>query len=217
MKGNKVKITAGVVGACFIGLVILLFAAAHGTIEAKGFCDFCHTQYYDVDEYAFNDKVGMEKPSGVLVGCAECHPQPYREFKASPHFEADEEKRPGCSNCHEPHGFFAWYRYMYQSPPEWENVQLSLHDNLFWEEEVRPGLAMKARKALVVSGSKPCKVCHLKTFKEKVKAHKRKLEELKGKPEDLNCIGCHYNFVHAEVPWDDKKEDIKKWLGGKDE
>ena len=154
----------------------------------------------------------MEKPSGVLVGCAECHPQPYREFMESPHFEADEEKRPGCVNCHEPHDFFTWFRYMYRSTPEWEDVQLGLHDNAYWEEEVRPGLAAKARKSFVVAKSKPCKDCHLKTFKKKVKAHKKKLAEVNDKPEELVCIGCHYNFVHAEVPWSDKKEDIKKWL-----
>ena len=243
---NKKKIIAGAVisGGLFF-LLLLLFMMTHGTIEAKGFCNFCHRAYYDVDEYAFNEKVGMKKPSGMLVGCAECHPQPYKEFKESPHFDTDmEDMRPGCSNCHEPHSFFKWLKYMYYSPPEWERVQLSLHDNTLWEEEVMPDLAIKARKTFVVNKSKVCKQCHLPPdFKKDVdkhkealaeadynvekvkckkchppifppgkKAHKKALAKANDKFDELGCVTCHYNFVHDEVPWDNKKEDIKAWL-----
>ncbi len=195
-------------------VLFLLFMMTHGTVEADGFCDVCHTRYYDPSEYSFNDKVGMEKPKGVLTGCAECHPQPYREYKESPHFDTDlEERRPGCTNCHtKPHTLFQWLKYMYYSPPEWERVQLSLHDDTFWEEKVRPDLAMKARKALVVSKSKPCKDCHLKTFKRNIKAHKKALGRVNDDIGEVICVGCHFNFVHGEAPWDEKKKDIKRWL-----
>lgn len=177
--------------------------ASHGTIEAKGFCSACHTAYYDESEYAFNDKVGMKKPSGVLVGCAECHPQAYAEFKKSVHFETGKtERRPGCVNCHdEPHSVFKWYEYMYWQPDAWKNVQLSIADERVWEHEVRPALAAKARTQFVKSDSGACRGCHsaaTKTLRADIKAHKKAAETKE------SCIKCHFNLVHAEVPWPDK-------------
>lgn len=213
---KKTKLTIALAG--FAGILVfisgLILLSHANTIESHKFCDFCHTQYYDVSEYEFNDNVGMKKPSGVLVGCAECHPQPYQEFKESPHFDTElEARRPGCTNCHVPHSFSKWFYYMYMSPPEWERVQLSIHDNTLWEEEVRPDLALKARKSLVVTKSQFCKDCHVpEYFKIKIKAHKKALAKVEDKVEELNCVSCHYNFVHGEAPWDDKKGDIKRWM-----
>lgn len=177
--------------------------ASHGTIEANGFCNVCHTAYYDAKEYAFNDKVGMRKPTGVLTGCAECHPQPYAEFKKSVHFETGKvDRRPGCTNCHtEPHSVFRWYDYMYWAPDAWKKVQLSLQDERIWEQEVRPGQAAAARAQFVKSDSAACRGCHsaaAKTLRADIKAHKKAAETKE------TCIKCHFNLVHAEVPWPDK-------------
>jgi nitrate/TMAO reductase-like tetraheme cytochrome c subunit len=193
-------------GVLLAGLAILLGGGvfvSHGTVEAQGFCNTCHTAYYDAGEYAFNDKVGMKKPSGVLTGCAECHPQPYAEFKRSVHFKTDKlDRRPGCTNCHtETHSIFRWYDYMYWQPLAWQKVQMSHHDDKVWEKEVRPDLAGKARAQFVKSDSAACKGCHseaAKTWRADIKVHKQSLQSGEG------CIKCHYNLVHAEVPWPDK-------------
>lgn len=193
--------------ALLVGVVLILGGGGlfitHGTIEAKGFCNTCHVAYYDTKEYAFNDKVGVKKPAGILTGCAECHPQPYAEFKRSAHFETQkQERRPGCTNCHtEPHSIARWYSYMYWQPDAWVKVQVSLHDNVLWEKHVRPDLAGKARKKFVESDSAACRGCHnvaAKTWRADLKVHKEAVKS------GETCIKCHYNLVHAEVPWPDK-------------
>jgi nitrate/TMAO reductase-like tetraheme cytochrome c subunit len=193
--------------ALLVGVVFVILGGGifikHGTIEAQGFCNTCHVTYYDAKEYAFNDKVGVKKPSGVLTGCAECHPQPYAEFKKSAHFETQKvERRPGCSNCHtEPHSVLNWYDYMYWQPDVWKRVQLSIRDNDVWEKEVRPHLAGMARAKFVKSDSSACRGCHneaAKTWRTDIKMHKKALETKE------TCIKCHFNLVHAEVPWPDK-------------
>ena len=192
--------------AVLVGIILALGGGAfvtHGTIEAKGFCNFCHRAYYDPAEYAYNNKIGTKKPAGVLTGCAECHPQPYAEFKKSVHFETSKEaRRPGCANCHDqPHGVLTWFDYMYFQPEEWKKVQISLHDERIWEQEVRPDLAGKAREKFVKSDSSACRGCHnleAKTWRADIKAHKQALEKKE------TCIMCHFNLVHAEVPWPDK-------------
>lgn len=204
--GGKRVLPRWATWALLAGLAVVIAAGAfvsHGRVEAKGFCSACHTAYYDESEYAFNDKIGMRKPSGVLVGCAECHPQPYAEFKKSVHFETGkQDRRPGCVNCHdEPHSVFKWYEYMYWQSDAWKRVQLSLHDQKLWESEVRPELAGKARRQLVESDSNACRSCHnatAKTLRINIKAHKKAAETKE------TCIKCHFNLVHADVPWPDK-------------
>lgn len=193
-------------GALLAGLILLVGGGAfltHGTIESPGFCSTCHTAYYDAKQYAFNDKVGMEKPFGLLTGCAECHPKPYAEFKRSPHFKTSKtERRPGCTNCHKNvHSVLNWYQYMYRQPIAWVKVQLSIHDDETWEKEVRPALAAKARAEFVRSDSATCRGCHnkaAKTWRENIKMHQLALQTGK------TCIKCHFNIVHAKVPWPDK-------------
>ncbi|MBI4986385.1 MAG: NapC/NirT family cytochrome c [Rhodocyclales bacterium] len=189
-----------------VGMILLsgsVLFVSHGTIEARGFCNTCHTAYYDSGEYAFNDKVGMKKPAGILTGCAECHPQPYAEFKRSAHFATQKAaRRPGCPNCHnEPHSIRDWYAYMYWQPAAWTKVQLAAHDDVVWEQEVRPDLAAKARTKFAKSNSGACHGCHseaAKTWRADIKAHKQAVQSGK------TCIKCHFNLVHGEVPWPDK-------------
>jgi len=200
--GSSKTILLTVLGLAGIAIMALVVFATHGSVQAHGFCNFCHSAYYDAKEYAFNEKVGMEKPSGMLTGCAECHPQPYMEFRKSTHFETEKlDRRPGCSNCHEPHSILLWYKYMYRQPDEWKRVQISMRDTEIWEKEVRPDLAKKARIKFVKSDSRACRGCHneaAKTWKPTIKAHQKFLKE------GGTCIKCHFNLVHGEVPWPDK-------------
>lgn len=200
---SRIKWLWGGAALVVLGLLGIGAFVAHGTIEARGFCSTCHNVYYDAGEYAFNAKVGVKKPAGLLTGCAECHPQPYAEFKKSAHFETQKvERRPGCSNCHNaPHSVLDWYRFMYWQPEAWKRVQLSIADNAFWEKEVRPELAHNARAKFVASDSGACRGCHneaAKTWRPTIKAHKRAVETKE------TCINCHFNLVHAEVPWPDR-------------
>lgn len=189
--------------------------AGHGTIEAKGFCNTCHSAYYDAKEYTFNDKVGMKKPSGVLSGCAECHPQPYAEFKKSVHFTTSKsERRPGCTNCHtEPHSIYSWYNYMYWQPEEWKKVQLSIHDEQAWEQRTRPDLAGKSRAKFIKSDSNGCRGCHdFAAIEPTRKRGKRAHQDAKEKGR-TNCIACHYNLVHKEAPLTQAFSQAIKELG----
>jgi len=196
-------------GVLLVAMVLILGGGIfvnHGTIEAQGYCSTCHHTYYDAKEYAFNEKVGMNKPSGLLTGCAECHPQNYAEFKKSAHFDTKKlERRPGCSNCHnQPHSILSWYEFMYWQPVAWKKVQLSLHDNVLWENEVRPDLAGKARMKFVKSDSSACRGCHneaAKTWRPDIKMHIQAVQTKE------TCIKCHFNLVHAEVPWPDKDKN----------
>lgn len=210
-KKQIIIVVGSLVGLIFLTILGAALFMSHGTIEAKGFCSFCHKAFYDPAEYAFNEKVKMEKPSGVLTGCAECHPQPYAEFKQSAHFETEKvDLRPGCSNCHVPHSGFQWAYYMFYNPKKWQDVRVSIHDNTLWEEQVRPDLASKARLTFVANQSQFCKDCHLKNnnYNKEIKRHKVEIKAA-GSAEKVNCIKCHYNLVHNEVDWDDKDEMLK--------
>ena len=207
MKGSipKKKVVTGTIGVVLGILIVgLIYFLGFGRIKDPEFCTLCHETRYDYREYAINLKKTSPLPRGVLVGCAECHPQPFREFKDSDHYNTESEDRPGCANCHTPHRVVSFIRYMYLAADPWLEVMGALHDNQKWERVVRPRLAKRVRERLLKTDSKKCRDCHLPDNfppPDVVEDHNKLIKGEK------TCIECHYNLVHKEVPWPEMEEE----------
>ena len=209
----------GLILSIIIGIV--LFFVIHAGIRYAQYrtndislCLVCHELFVPYDEYKGADY--NRDWSGVGIGCAECHMYPYEEFKKSPHYANAAGLRPSCTACHEPHSFTRIVRYKFiyinkggygESP--FHKLSNSLRDKPEWDE-IRAKLAKKVRDDFLKTNSQKCWDCHGARFDvrlKNLKAHKRAIE--KKKIERLNCIECHYNLVHAEVPWPEMEKSGK--------
>lgn len=202
---------AGGLLVLFVSLTVLGWS--HSRFTRISICLSCHEIFVDYAEYApteeLSESVEDYKPIepfdpghfNVTVGCAECHAYPYEEYRESPHYYNDQDIRPGCVGCHEPHSVrevLAW-KFFYvnqgtvgESP--FHAISNSLRDVPAWEA-LRIDLAHKVRADMIENDSKKCKTCH-KTESEwfgNIKRHKEM--------GDKTCIQCHYNLVHKEVEW----------------
>lgn len=197
LAGHWKVITLATSGGLFLILFLLIsLGLTHGRITNTGFCSLCHVTQYPAEEYMPKNLKNITD-RGVIVGCAECHPQPFMEFKESLHFRTTSQDKPGCVNCHNPHKVWQFAGYMFFSSPSWWEVSGALKDNEKWEKVVRPRLARVVREGMFKEGSKKCQRCHEpkeKWFAE-IERHRVTLE--KGQ----TCIECHYNLVHKKVPW----------------
>jgi len=210
-----------------VALTALLVVLAVGAWSSNRFhrvsiCTSCHEIFVDTAEYDptndLSESVEDFKPVtafepglfDVTVGCAECHAYPFEEYRESPHYDNDSGVRPGCLRCHEPHSVrqvLSW-KFFYvnqgaigESP--FHAISNSIRDAPEWEE-LRIELAGRVRKQMVEEDSVKCKVCHKPQSQwfQKIKRHQSMLAE-----GDKTCVQCHYNLVHAEVPWNKAKED----------
>jgi len=215
LKRNRVYLIGGGIGGILV-LFIAFFSFLHfGSVDSPDFCAFCHEERYSFDDY--RPYPLTRSVSGVRVGCAECHPMVFAEYKKSKHFRGRGGLRPGCMSCHKPHSIGKFARYMFLTGPIFTFEPGSGPGGAFWDiaapmndkerwEGIRPVLAKKVREGFLESDSAPCRNCHdfgLLTPKRKRgrNAHKKVTSGEK------TCIECHYNLVHAEVPWNvDKKK-----------
>jgi nitrate/TMAO reductase-like tetraheme cytochrome c subunit len=218
--------TARGITASVIGLAALLAIISVGTWSATRFhrvsiCTSCHEIFVDIDEYdpetQLSESLEDFKPVTpfepglfeVTVGCAECHAYPFEEYRESPHYDNDSGVRPGCLGCHQSHSVrqvLAW-KFFYvnqgslgESP--FHAISNSIRDAVAWEE-LRVQLAARVREKMVEEDSVKCKVCHKPEgqWYQKFERHQATLEA-----GSKTCVECHYNMVHAEVPWDKRKE-----------
>jgi len=201
-------VTRGKVLLAILGGVGFIFVLSGylplSRVEGPGLCEVCHMTYYNYREYAFNPKPASAKPGGVLFGCAECHRNHFREFKASDHSMTEKDTRPGCSNCHQPHGLITTARYMFTTSPFLGVTDGMMMGSREWEKVGRPMLAKKVREGFLREDGKTCKDCH-KDMNTDLEPH------LIGKREKMTCIECHFNLVHKETPWPEmeaKKERL---------
>mgnify|MGYP001571447582 CR=1 FL=1 len=210
----------GIILAIIIGGIIslVIFGGLHYTnvrTNDIAICTVCHELFVPYDAYKGADY--NRTNYGVGVGCAECHMYPYEEFKKSPHYANATGIRPSCTACHEPHTFtqIVRYKFLYinkggygESP--FHAISDSIRDKPEWEE-LRPRLAKKVREDMLKTNSQQCWDCHGVRYDARLKnlkQHKKAVE--KKKVERLNCIECHYNLVHAEVPWPEMEGGGKK-------
>ncbi|MDX8412260.1 MAG: NapC/NirT family cytochrome c [Mariprofundaceae bacterium] len=179
--------------------------------QTAGTCNTCHETWYDEKRYAFNPRGNEQLPWGVTIGCAECHPVQFEEYKLSAMGSSKSPLRPGCVNCHDnPHSVFRWFKHMYLADKGWKEVQLALRDRELYNNKLTPRLARKAREHFVKTDSRRCRECHTREdhqstlkgtigeFRPDIPPHKQMVDE------GLTCVQCHQNLMHnlsVPAPW----------------
>ncbi|MBI5232927.1 MAG: NapC/NirT family cytochrome c [Deltaproteobacteria bacterium] len=187
---------------------------SHKVNTSPGTCNICHSELikYNFDDYKGNLYSRSKVTSGASIGCAECHPYPFREYQKSTHYMNRSGVRPGCMACHEPHSLFNLIRFKFlylntgtQGDSLFHNITGVVMDKEKWEKR-RVELAKKVREGFLATDSAKCRNCHVRALivskkAPVMRAHKK--IESQGK----TCIDCHYNLVHAEVPWGEEDKD----------
>lgn len=145
--------------------------------------------------------------------CTSCHSMKLiaEEYMKSTHYRGRTGMKTGCVECHTRGGLISI-----------DGITL-LGKDLFYEvvkpirgkddlETRRPALAKKVRDMLVESESGLCIRCHSEETMLPGKDRGKKAHE-DGKAKGEGCIECHYNLVHARVPWEgEKKEELEDML-----
>jgi len=195
---------AGVVLLLLFGKVgIMPVPGVHSVFQTAGTCNTCHETWYDEASYAFNPKGNKKKPFGVTIGCAECHPVQYEEYKLSAMGSSKNPLKPGCINCHDnPHSVFRWFKHMYLADQGWKDVQIALRDRGFYDHVLTPRLTKKERARFIKTDSRRCRECHTrpdhqKYFKNSIGLFKPDIvPHQQAKKEGLTCVQCHKNLTH---------------------
>lgn len=235
MNRKKQIIIASAIGIA--GLILIILSGKAGVVpvigvdsvfQSKGTCNTCHETWYDESRYAFNPTGNKKLPWGVTVGCAECHPVQFEEYKLSAMGSSKTSLRPGCVNCHDnPHSVFRWFKHMYLADQGWKDVQRALRDRDFYNNQLTPRLAKVARDHFVATDSRTCRECHTREdhqsilkgtigeFRPDIPPHQQM------KKDGLTCVQCHQNLMHnLSVPaaWQGKptKAQQGKPEAGKD-
>lgn len=138
--------------------------------------------------------------------CNSCHEMEatvYQELQQSGHAKAASGVQPTCGHCHVSQKLF---------PALWDHVMgtgdLIAHlrgiSTVEKFEQRRTEVANKERMKMLGDNSRNCQRCHVMaaiqpTKPRGVAQHKEALA--KG---NSNCIACHYNLAHKEVPVSDE-------------
>jgi len=208
-KKRQIMIAGGLLVA---GLMLMLLAGkvgivevpgVHSVFQSAGTCSTCHETWYDEAGYAFNPKGNKEKPFGVTIGCAECHPIQYEEYKLSAMGASKSPLKPGCVNCHDqPHSVLRWFKHMYLADQGWKDVQIALRDRDFYDHVLTPRLTKKERARFIETDSRSCRECHLRAdhqaaFKGSIGVYKADIPAHQQQDADgLTCVQCHKNLTH---------------------
>ena len=211
---NKKCLITGGAGAALLMIVIIFYFLHFGSINNPNFCAFCHEKRYSYDDYRPYPLTKTEK--GVGVGCAECHPMVFAEYEGSKHYKGRNGLRPGCTSCHEPHKIGKFANFMFVTGPiltsnpgsgpggPFWNISAPMNDKERWEA-IRPDLAKRVREWFLETNSASCRNCHNTEVLTPKRIRGHNAHE-KFKSGEKTCIECHYNLVHAEVPWNIEKK-----------
>lgn len=210
-------VVALIIGIASLAAIVLVGVNHYGFIKDPAVCAMCHQTFYNPDDYA--PRPYQEPAAGVSVGCAECHPYPFNEYKKSVHFTAVNGVRPGCVTCHgAPHDLWAFNKYMFLlGPTLWSkpgaagispggafyDMSAPMANQPKWET-IRPGLAQRVRDQYLANDSAPCRSCHnIENLIAVENPEKPYVKDIHAqvKADKKTCIECHFNLVHAEVPW----------------
>jgi len=210
MNKKRGIIIAAVIGAAGFALILLAgkvgvvpVPGVHSVFQTAGTCSTCHETWYNEASYAFNPKGNKIKPFGVTIGCAECHPVQYEEYKMSAMGSSKNPLRPGCVNCHDnPHSVIRWFKHMYLADQGWKDVQIALRDRGFYDHVLTPRLTQKERARFIATDSRRCRECH--TLPDHQAIFKGTIGEYKAdipphqqmEKEGLTCVQCHKNLTH---------------------
>lgn len=167
--GSAVIVVALLVGA---GGMVGVDAVNHYT-EREAFCTSCHSMSHVVADAAFQQSVHRSNPHGIQVTCSDCHISAEAII-----------------------------------PRAWEHATTGLKDIISemthdfsdasaWEDR-RVELAHYVREEMRENDSVTCRKCHDGSKVTPESEGGRAAHALLAK-QDLTCIDCHMNLVHAPV------------------
>ncbi|MDH4100898.1 MAG: c-type cytochrome [Nitrospirota bacterium] len=221
------KLVVGIgIAVAALAAIVIVGVNHYGFIKDPAVCQMCHSTFYKYSDYA--PYPHQEPMTGVSVGCAECHPYPFKEFKNSVHHTAVNGIRPGCVTCHgTPHTVWDFNKYMFLLGPSFWSKAGSAGispGGAFWDisspmanqgkwETIRPRLAKKVREQYLANDSAPCRSCHnidnLIAVENPEKPWVMDIHT-QVKQDKKTCIECHFNLVHAAVEWEEPAKPTKE-------
>lgn len=147
---------------------------------------------------------------GGWDACTSCHSMKFahEEYQKSTHYKSRSGVRAGCVDCHIPGGVLRvliFKQLIKDRYVEFTNPIVTKGD---WDRR-RPALAKKVRDRLIYNKSDTCGGCHKEDAVIPSKDRGKKAHQDMKKTGET-CIDCHYNIVHAEVPWEGKSGKAKK-------
>lgn len=159
---------------------------------------------------------GLDKELGPIDSnwpCTSCHSMKpfFEEYKTSVHYFGRSGVKAGCVNCHVKGGSLVsvsgatllikdTYKEIFKPVKNREDA-----------EARRPEMAKRVRDHLIETRSGVCFGCHVEDAINPTKDRGKNAHESM-KEKGKTCIECHFNLVHAKVPWE--KEKKKEEAGG---
>ena len=132
--------------------------------------------------------------------CTSCHSMSYpaEELKSSKH-SGSLGITPKCADCHLPEGIILRNKvHMVSGMIDTWSTLVNDFGSVEKFDEHRVRLAEKARQDLHDWNSQPCKSCH-QSPNPAVHDMMAQMKNV-GTIQELNCIECHQNIAHKEVP-----------------
>lgn len=138
--------------------------------------------------------------------CISCHSMKFahEEYKKSTHYRSRSGVRAGCVDCHMPGGIWRLLVFKQLVKDRYVEMTNPIKTGADWEKR-RPALAKKVRNRLLYYNSDTCTGCHEEEAIVPSKDRGKKAHQDMKKTGET-CIDCHYNTVHAEVPWEGKRK-----------
>ena len=135
--------------------------------------------------------------------CISCHSMEknaFSEFKQSRHGTTATGVSPTCAHCHLSAGLVpVWIDHVFGTKDLIVELTRDFSQQSVYDDAV-PAMADTVRMRMLAEGSRNCQKCHSMSGIQPTRSrgqaqHKQALN--KG---NANCIACHYNLVHREVP-----------------
>jgi nitrate/TMAO reductase-like tetraheme cytochrome c subunit len=171
------KGSATIVAILGLGAGVLALLGAQGAYHYSSSDEFCSGACHSMQAYVASDPHFVESlhrnpPSGIQVGCSDCHVPP--SFPASLVYKTK-----------------SGIRDIYQE------MTSDFSDPGTWESR-REALARKVRDWYMANDSAPCRACHTPEKLAPKRESGQRQHEL-AEREGVTCIGCHFNLVHRPV------------------
>jgi nitrate/TMAO reductase-like tetraheme cytochrome c subunit len=160
-----------------VGAGVLLLLGAEGAYHYTSSDEFCSTACHSMQAYVASEP----------------------QFIASPHRNTPTGIQVGCSDCHVPPSFPANVLYKTKSGIRdiYQELSNDFSDPGAWESR-RASLAHEVRDWYIGNDSAPCRSCHTPEKLNPERESGQRQHEL-AERDGVSCIGCHFNLVHRPV------------------
>jgi len=120
-------------------------------------------------------------------------------YKTSVHRTTSSGVQAGCADCHVPRGLIAatWSHIIDGSRDLYGELTNDYSNPERWHDK-RVELAWRVRDKMLADNSRNCRSCHKQEVMQTQRLRGQRQHEL-AQRENVSCIGCHFNLVHAEV------------------